>query len=118
MASIVRRARGGSELEARSKPWQSVADPALAGPRVCVALLAEAQGPTELRTRRALERLGAGGRGGRGPAAELRRRLRAGGVDLVVLEGALRAPVDRVLAARGPDDPPVLVVTPAAAKAR
>src|SRR4029453_19237801 len=55
---------------------------------------------------------------GGGSAAEVLRRLRAGGVDLGVLEGALRDPVDRVLAARGPDHPPVLVVTPDADEER
>ncbi len=106
-------------MEARSKPWQPTADAALAGPRVCVALLAEAHGSMELRTRRALERLGPEVRVERdASAAELVRRVRAGGVDLAVVEGALGETVDRVLAARGPEDPPVLVVTPDADETR
>jgi PAS domain S-box-containing protein len=82
-------------------------------------MLCEAHGPMELRTRRALGRLGSEVRVERDDSApELVRRLRAGGVDLVVVEGAFGDAVERVLAARGADDPPVLVVVPDADEAR
>jgi len=82
-------------------------------PAIRIALLAEPAAEFAARTRRGLTRLGPDVRveEDADPAALLR-RLRAGGVDLVVLDGALRDGAQRLLAARRPEDPPALVVAP------
>lgn len=88
-----------------------------AAPEVAIriALLAEAGGALAARTTRALARLGPGVQVDveRDPAALLG-RLRGGGVDLVVLDGASGEAAQRLLAARRPDDAPALVVAPGA----
>jgi PAS domain S-box-containing protein len=80
---------------------------------VRVALLASPGGAMASRTEQALARLGPEVRVEVDAAAPgLVRRLRGGGVDLIVLDGALGEAVHRVLAARGGEDPPALVVAP------
>jgi PAS domain S-box-containing protein len=79
---------------------------------VCIALLAAPGGPAEVRTRGALTRLGPEARvETHVSAAALLRRARAGGVDLLVLDGSL-AEAQLALAGRRADDPPALVVAP------
>jgi PAS domain S-box-containing protein len=99
-------------VELRTKPPRRAPDESHEGGRVRVALLAVPGTPVAERTLRALARLGQELRVELDPtAAALVRRVRGGGIDLVVLDGALGDAAGRVLAARRGDDPPALVVT-------
>ena len=100
-------------MQMRSKPPRGAPEDPIRGPAVRVAILAQPGSVMEARTRAALARLGpevavevAAG------APELVRRMRQGDVDLVVLDGSSGDGPQRVLTARGPEHPPILVVAP------
>ncbi|HEX2483713.1 MAG TPA: PAS domain-containing protein [Myxococcota bacterium] len=94
--------RSGSPARAEGAPGE---------PAIRIALLAERAGELMQRTRRGLARLGPDVRVDEDvDPAVLLRRMRAGDVDLVVLDGALRDAAQRLLAARRVGDPPALVV--------
>ena len=100
-------------MERPPKLLRPAPDDPPAGAPVHVGLLAVPGGPAALRTERALARLGPELEVSvHATAPELVRRMRAGGLDLLVLDGSLGDAVRRVLAARDPDAPPALVVAP------
>jgi PAS domain S-box-containing protein len=97
-------------VELRSTP-RPAEDETLGGAAVCVAVLAAPGGALAERTALALARLGAEVRVETAAAArELFGHVRAGSVDLLVLDASLAEEVQHALGARGPDDPPALVV--------